>query len=115
MILIICCSYSFLGNAFLLGPSPYITLYANLFDVSQTRASGLISYPNLAYGFGSLLLVPMYLKFGRRPVMLGSMICVSRISTLPWLLLYTRGCELTGPSFLLELLGPHKRIPTAVS
>lgn len=76
MILIICCAYSFLGNAFLLGPAPYITLFAKTFDVTPVQASGLISYPNLAYGFGSLILVPMYLKFGRRPVMLGSLLFV---------------------------------------
>ncbi|ETS85153.1 hypothetical protein PFICI_03178 [Pestalotiopsis fici W106-1] len=74
IILFICCAYSFLGNAFLVGPSPYITLYSELFDVTPAQASGLISYPNLAFGFGSLILVPLYLKFGRRPVMLGSML-----------------------------------------
>ncbi|KAK8068322.1 MFS transporter [Apiospora saccharicola] len=74
MILIICCAYSFLGNATLVGPSPYISLFAKEFGVSPTKASTLISYPNLAYGFGSLFLVPLYLKFGRRPVMLGSML-----------------------------------------
>ncbi|KAI1852920.1 hypothetical protein JX265_012948 [Neoarthrinium moseri] len=74
MILIICCLYSFLGNAALLGPAPYITLFSELFEVSPAEASGLISYPNLAYGFGSLFLVPLYLKYGRRPVMLGSML-----------------------------------------
>lgn len=76
MILFICCAYSFLGNAFLVGPAPYITLYSELFDVSPAQASELISYPNLAFGFGSLVLVPLYLKFGRRPVMLGSMLFV---------------------------------------
>ncbi|KAK8102415.1 hypothetical protein PG984_015561 [Apiospora sp. TS-2023a] len=74
MILIICCAYSFLGNATLVGPSPYISLFAKEFGVNPTKASTLISYPNLAYGFGSLFLVPLYLKFGRRPVMLGSML-----------------------------------------
>ncbi|KAK8099745.1 uncharacterized protein PG998_012986 [Apiospora kogelbergensis] len=74
MILVICCAYSFLGNATLIGPSPYIALFSKEFGVSPTKASTLISYPNLAYGFGSLFLVPLYLKFGRRPVMLGSML-----------------------------------------
>ncbi|KAH6645078.1 putative MFS transporter [Truncatella angustata] len=74
IILVICCAYSFLGNAFLLGPAPYITLFSEIFDITPAQASGLISYPNLAYGFGSLVLVPLYLKFGRRPVMLGSML-----------------------------------------
>ncbi|KAI0134011.1 major facilitator superfamily domain-containing protein [Xylariales sp. AK1849] len=75
MILIISCTYSFLGNATLLGPSPYITLFSNEFGVSPATASGLMAYPNLAYGFGSMILVPLYLKIGRRPVMLGSMLC----------------------------------------
>lgn len=80
MILIICCTYSFLGNAFLTGVSPYITLWSETFDVTATQASGLISYPNLGYGFGSLILIPLYLKFGRRPVMLGSMLLVGHSS-----------------------------------
>ncbi|TGJ78910.1 hypothetical protein E0Z10_g9855 [Xylaria hypoxylon] len=74
MILIIICIYSFLGNSALLGVGPYITLWSETFDVSQADASTLISYPNLAYGLTSWLLVPMYLRFGRRPVMLGSML-----------------------------------------
>ncbi|ORY69063.1 putative MFS transporter [Pseudomassariella vexata] len=74
MILVICCTYSFIGNSALLGPAPYITLFSQQFGVTPSRASGLISYPNLAFGFGSLFLVPMYPKFGRRPVMLGSML-----------------------------------------
>ncbi|KAF2223695.1 major facilitator superfamily domain-containing protein [Elsinoe ampelina] len=74
-ILIICSLYSFLGCAALLGPAVYIGLFAQEFNISPTVASGLVSYPNLIYGFGSLLLVPCYLKFGRRPVMLGSMLC----------------------------------------
>ncbi|CAG8960576.1 hypothetical protein HYFRA_00013399 [Hymenoscyphus fraxineus] len=75
MILIICSVYSFLGNAALLGPSVYIGIWAQEFNISPTDASGLISYGNLAFGFGSLLLVPLYLKIGRRPVMLGSLLC----------------------------------------
>ncbi|RYP84312.1 hypothetical protein DL769_001227 [Monosporascus sp. CRB-8-3] len=74
MILLVCCFYSFLGNAALQGPGPHITVWSETFNVSQAKASELISYPNLAYGFGSLVLVPMYMKFGRRPVMLGSML-----------------------------------------
>jgi predicted MFS family arabinose efflux permease len=77
MILCICAAYSFLGNSSLLGPSVYIGIYAESFKISPTKASGLISYANLAYGFGSLLLVPAYLKFGRRPVMLVSITLVS--------------------------------------
>ncbi|EJT99330.1 MFS transporter [Dacryopinax primogenitus] len=74
MILIICSLYSFLGNSALLGPSVYIGIYAEEFGVDPNTASGLISYPNLVYGFGSLILVPLYLKIGRRPVMLISLI-----------------------------------------
>ncbi|KAI0854634.1 putative MFS transporter [Xylaria cubensis] len=74
IILIIVCVYSFLGNSALLGVGPYITLWSEMFGVSQSEASTLISYPNLAYGLTSWLLVPMYLRFGRRPVMLGSML-----------------------------------------
>ncbi|EJD47757.1 putative MFS transporter [Auricularia subglabra TFB-10046 SS5] len=74
MILIVCSLYSFLGNSALVGPSVYIGIYSNDFGVTPTIASNLISYPNLAFGFGSLILVPLYLKFGRRPVMLGSIL-----------------------------------------
>ncbi|KAI1120501.1 putative MFS transporter [Nemania abortiva] len=74
MILVIVCIYSFLGNSALLGVGPYVTLWSEIFDVSQQDASSLISYPNLVYGLTSWLLVPLYLRFGRRPVMLGSML-----------------------------------------
>ncbi|KAL5337362.1 major facilitator superfamily domain-containing protein [Aspergillus crustosus] len=72
-ILAIVSIYSFLGNCALVGPSVYIDIYSQEFGISQADASGLISYPNLAFGFGSLILVPMYLKFGRRFVTLFSM------------------------------------------
>ncbi|KAL1981749.1 hypothetical protein VTN96DRAFT_2176 [Rasamsonia emersonii] len=72
-ILVIVSFYSFLGNASLLGPSVYITIYSEEFGISPSTASGLVSYPNLAFGFGSLILVPLYLKIGRRPVTLLSM------------------------------------------
>lgn len=52
MILIICALYSFLGNSATLGPSVYLEIYAEQFDISVTKASGLVSYCNLAYGFG---------------------------------------------------------------
>ncbi|KAI1662916.1 MFS general substrate transporter [Daldinia decipiens] len=74
IILVVICFYSFLGNAALLGPGPYLTLWSELFDITPAEASTLISYPNLAYGFSSFILVPLYLKFGRRPVMLGSLL-----------------------------------------
>ncbi|KAI8624947.1 putative MFS transporter [Xylariaceae sp. FL1651] len=74
IILVIICLYSFLGNSALLGVGPYITLWSETFRVSQADASTLISYPNLAYGLTSWILVPLYLKLGRRPVMLGSLL-----------------------------------------
>ena len=73
-ILAICAIYSFLGNSALLGPSVYIGIYVEQFGVDPNTAAGLINYANLAFGFGSLLLVPMYQKFGRRPVMLFSLV-----------------------------------------
>lgn len=96
MILTACAVYSFLGNSALLGPSVYIAIFSEEFGVSPNTASRLISYANLSFGFGmypkvksvsrtsrsltvrlpgSLLLVPMYHKFGRRPIMLFSLIC----------------------------------------
>lgn len=51
-ILLICAFYSFIGNAALIGPSVYIGIYAEEFQISPTVASGLVSYCNLAYGFG---------------------------------------------------------------
>lgn len=56
MILIIVSLYSFLGNSALLGPSVYIGIYAEEFGISTSDASGLISYPNLVFGFGQLTL-----------------------------------------------------------
>lgn len=52
-ILVIVSFYSFLGNASLLGPSVYITIYSEEFGISPSTASGLVSYPNLAFGFGN--------------------------------------------------------------
>ena len=52
MILLVCSIYSFLGNAALLGPSVYIGLYSKEFGITPTKASDLVSYPNLAFGFG---------------------------------------------------------------
>lgn len=76
-ILIICSLYSFLGNSALLGPSVYISVWTTDFNITPSKASGLVSYPNLTFGCGSLLLVPAYIKFGRRPVMLLSLVLVS--------------------------------------
>jgi hypothetical protein len=55
--LTICAFYSFLGNASLLGPAVYIGVWAEEFGIDPGTASGLISYSNLAYGFGSLVWV----------------------------------------------------------
>ena len=52
MILIICSLYSFLGNSALLGPAVYIGIYSAEFKIPPGTASNLVSYPNLAYGFG---------------------------------------------------------------
>jgi hypothetical protein len=54
MILVVCSLYSFLGNSALLGPSVYIGIFAQEFSVTPNTASGLISYTNLAFGFGEL-------------------------------------------------------------
>ncbi|KAK0713593.1 major facilitator superfamily domain-containing protein [Lasiosphaeria miniovina] len=74
LILVVCSLYSFLSNSALLGPSVYIGIYAEEFNISPTTASNIVSYANLAFGFGSLVLVPLYHKIGRRPVMLGSLL-----------------------------------------
>lgn len=52
----------------------YIEIFAEAFAITPTKASGLISYPNIMYGCGTLLTIPAYLKFGRRPVMLLTML-----------------------------------------
>ncbi|KAK3319861.1 major facilitator superfamily domain-containing protein [Cercophora scortea] len=74
LILIVCSLYSFLANSSLLGPSVYIGIFIAEFEVTPTAASDIVSYANLAFGFGSLLMVPLYHKIGRRPVMLGSLV-----------------------------------------
>jgi len=74
MILVVVSLYSFLSNSSLLGPSVYIEIWSKEFGITPTTASGFISYPNIVYGLGTLITVPMYLKFGRRPVMLGTLV-----------------------------------------
>ncbi|KAL5911388.1 hypothetical protein ACKVV7_009974 [Pyricularia oryzae] len=74
MILVVCSLYSFLANSALLGPSVYIGIFSAEFGVTPNEAAGLVNYSNLAFGFGSLVFVPLYHKFGRRPVMLGSLV-----------------------------------------
>lgn len=51
MILVICSIYSFLSNSSITGPSVYIGIYSKEFSITPTKASGLVSYSNLAYGF----------------------------------------------------------------
>ncbi|CAD0100636.1 unnamed protein product [Aureobasidium mustum] len=53
MILIIVSLYSFLGNSALVGPSVYLEIYSEEFGISVTQASGLVSYPNLVFGFAT--------------------------------------------------------------
>jgi MFS family permease len=65
-----CCAFSFLGNSALLGPATYIGPWAAEFGVDQNTAAELVNYPNLVFGFGSIILIPLYRKIGRRPVML---------------------------------------------
>lgn len=52
LILVTCALYSFFGNSALLGPSVYIMIFSEEFGISPNKASGLISYANLAFGFG---------------------------------------------------------------
>ncbi|KAK3987380.1 major facilitator superfamily domain-containing protein [Cladorrhinum sp. PSN332] len=74
MIMGITCAFSFLGISALLGPSVYIGLWSAEFNIDPNTAAGLVNFPNLIFGFGSVVLVPLYRRFGRRPVMLFSLI-----------------------------------------
>ncbi|KAK4154517.1 hypothetical protein C8A00DRAFT_42741 [Chaetomidium leptoderma] len=73
MIMFCCCAFSFLGISALLGPATYIGLWSAEFGVDPNTAAGLVNYPNLIFGFGNFVLVPLYRKIGRRPVMLLSL------------------------------------------
>ncbi len=73
-IMFICCAYSFLGISALLGPATYIGPWSAEFGVDPNTAAGLVNYPNLVFGFGNFILIPLYRKIGRRPVMLLSMV-----------------------------------------
>ncbi|KAH7370683.1 major facilitator superfamily domain-containing protein [Rhexocercosporidium sp. MPI-PUGE-AT-0058] len=73
-ILFLVAAYSFLANGALLGPSVYVNFLAELFGRTPSETSQLVTYPNLLFGFGSLIFVPMYHKIGRRPTMLLSII-----------------------------------------
>ncbi|SPQ24199.1 9358e558-0a8f-4d0f-94db-5f2407f087a7 [Thermothielavioides terrestris] len=70
VILFLCCAFSFLGNSALIGPSTYIGPWAAEFGIDTNTAAGLVNYPNLVFGFGNFVLIPLYRKIGRRPVML---------------------------------------------
>lgn len=73
-ILFCLCAYSFLGISALLGPATYIGLWSASFGVDPNTAAGLVNYPNLVFGFGNVILIPLYRKIGRRPVLLLSMV-----------------------------------------
>ena len=49
--------YSFLGNSALLGPAVYLVNFAADFGISVNKASGIVSYPNLAFGFGKVAII----------------------------------------------------------
>ncbi|KXJ87878.1 major facilitator superfamily domain-containing protein [Microdochium bolleyi] len=66
-------AYSFMANSTLIGASVYVNFLAQLFGKTPNETSRLVTYPNLLFGFGSLLFVPLYHKIGRRPVMLLSL------------------------------------------
>ncbi|GAB1318281.1 Major facilitator superfamily (MFS) profile domain-containing protein [Madurella fahalii] len=74
MIMFCCCLYSFLAITALLGPSNYIGLWSVEFNVDPNTAAGLVNYPNLIFGFGNIILIPLYRKYGRRPVMVISIL-----------------------------------------
>ncbi|KAK4183992.1 major facilitator superfamily domain-containing protein [Podospora australis] len=74
MIMFCCCTFSFLGISALLGPAVYIGIWSAQFNVDPNTAAGLVNYPNLIFGFGNIILVPLYRRYGRRPVMLLSVL-----------------------------------------
>lgn len=56
-ILVVVSLYSFVSNTALLGPSTYIGIYAQEFGITPTKASGLISYPNVSFSFANQMLI----------------------------------------------------------
>ncbi|KAL2256939.1 hypothetical protein VTK26DRAFT_875 [Humicola hyalothermophila] len=70
MILFCCCAFSLLGCTALVGPATYLGIWSAEFGVDNNTAAGLVNYPNLVFGLGNMILVPLYRKIGRRPVML---------------------------------------------
>ncbi|KAH7187680.1 major facilitator superfamily domain-containing protein [Fusarium oxysporum] len=73
-ILFLVAAYSFLANGALIGPSVYVNLLAQRFGITPSETSQLVNNPNLLFGFGSLIFVPMYQKIGRRPTMIISIV-----------------------------------------
>lgn len=89
--------YSFFANGALFGPSVYVNYMATIFETTPNVTSRLVTYPNLAFGYGaflsilllmestvtesgylgSLVFVPLYHRYGRRTVMILSIIIVS--------------------------------------
>ncbi|KAI1063740.1 hypothetical protein LB506_005889 [Fusarium annulatum] len=74
LILFLVSMYSFLANGALIGPSVYVNVLAQQFGKTPSQTSQLVNNPNLLFGLGSLIFVPMYQKVGRRPTMLISII-----------------------------------------
>ncbi|KAJ9165407.1 MFS general substrate transporter [Coniochaeta hoffmannii] len=66
--------YSFFANGALFGPSVYVNYMAAIFETTPNVTSRLVTYPNLAFGYGSLVFVPLYHRYGRRTVMILSII-----------------------------------------
>ncbi|PVH68349.1 MFS general substrate transporter [Cadophora sp. DSE1049] len=73
-ILFLVSAYSFLANSSLFGASVYVNYLAVRFNKTPDETSRLVTYPNLLFGLGSLVFVPLYHRLGRRPVMLMSLI-----------------------------------------
>ncbi|KAI1049651.1 hypothetical protein LB505_011695, partial [Fusarium chuoi] len=73
-ILFLVSAYSFLANGALFGPSVYVNFLAQQFGKTPSETSQLVNNPNLLFGLGSLVFVPMYQKIGRRPTMLISIL-----------------------------------------
>ncbi|KAK4178993.1 major facilitator superfamily domain-containing protein [Triangularia setosa] len=123
MIMFCACAFSFLGISALLGPAVYIGLWSAQFNVDPNTAAGLVNYPNLIFGFGSVVLVPLYKRYGRRPVMLlsllayiGGIIGASQSTTygglLGWRIVHAFGsgvCEALPVQLVNDIFFLHER------
>ncbi|KAK4652487.1 hypothetical protein QC762_502750 [Podospora pseudocomata] len=123
MIMFCACAFSFLGISALLGPAVYIGLWSAQFNVDPNTAAGLVNYPNLIFGFGSVILVPLYKRYGRRPVMLlslvayiGGIIGASQSTTygglLAWRIVHAFGsgvCEALPVQLVNDIFFLHER------